>query len=112
MWSSCKPTHVEVNDALAPQEGWDILMAALDQVHEASGLEFVVHGRTSALPEGSVHTSNGIDWDPVLVAWTTPEQGPRLDCNVDGFGGSSAMTDRVSGRKYYVTGGSPSTHPS
>jgi len=93
-----------VNDALAPPEGWDVLMAALDQVHEASGLEFVVDGRTSALPEGSVRSSNGIDWDPVLIAWTTPEQAPKLGGSVDGFGGSSAMSDRVSGKKYYVTG--------
>ena len=103
-WSSCKPLHVVVNDAMAPPEGWDILMAALDQVHEASGLKFVVDGRTSALPEGSVRSPNGIDWDPVLIAWTTPEQAPKLDGSVDGFGGSSAMTDRVSGKKYYVTG--------
>lgn len=103
-WSSCKPIHVVVNDAMAPPEGWDILMAALDQVHEASGLKFVVDGRTSALPEGSVRSPNGIDWDPVLIAWTTPEQAPELDGSVDGFGGSSAMTDRVSGKKYYVTG--------
>jgi hypothetical protein len=77
-------------------------VAALDQVHTASGLEFVVDGRTSALPEGSVGSPNGIDWDPVLVAWT--EQTPRLRGNVDGFAGSSAMTDRVSGKRYYVTG--------
>ena len=75
-WSSCKPIHVVVNDAIAPPEGWDILMAALDQVHEASGLQLVVDGRTTALPGDTSHSSNGIDFDPVLIAWTTPQQAP------------------------------------
>ena len=103
-WSSCKPIHVVVNDAIAPPEGWDILMAALDQVHEASGLQLVVDGRTTALPGDTSHSSNGIDFDPVLIAGTTPEQAPGLEGNVDGFGGSSAMSDPVSGKQHYVTG--------
>ena len=71
---------------------------------EASGLQFAVDGRTTALPGEASHPSNGIDWDSVLIAWTTPEQAPRLEGSVDGFGGSSTMTDRVSGKEYYVSG--------
>src|SRR4029079_16619086 len=53
-WSACRPIHVVVNDPLAPPEGWGILMDALDQVHAASGLDFVVDGRTTAVPTDSV----------------------------------------------------------
>ena len=103
-WSSCKPIHVVVNDVQAPPAGWGILMDALDEVHTASGLDFVVEGRTTAVPTGSVRSPNGIDWDPVLIAWMTPGQSDRLRGNVDGYGGSTAMSDPASGKRYYVTG--------
>lgn len=103
-WSSCKPIHVVVNDTQAPPEGWGILMDALDEVHGASGLDFVVDGHTTALPTESVRSPNGIDWDPVLIAWMTPGQNDRLRGNVDGYGGSTTMSDPVSGKRHYVTG--------
>jgi len=103
-WSSCKPIHVVVNDAQAPPEGWGIVMDALDQVQAASGLDFVVDGRSTALPTYTVSSPDGTDWDPVLIAWTTPARSPQLRGNVDGYGGSTTVSDPASGRKYYVTG--------
>jgi hypothetical protein len=103
-WSACRPIHVVVNDALAPPEGWGILMDALDQVHAASGLDFVVDGRTTAVPTDTVSSPNGIDWDPVLVAWMSPARSAQLRGDVNGYGGSTTTSDPASGRKYYVTG--------
>ena len=103
-WSACRPIHVVVNDPLAPPEGWGILMDALDQVHAASGLDFVVDGRTTAVPTDTVSSPHGIDWDPVLIAWMSPARSARLRGDVDGYGGSTTTSDPASGRKYYVTG--------
>jgi len=46
----------------------------------------------------------GPGWSPVLVAWTTPEVDHGLEGAVVGLGGSTRVSDTISGRLRYVTG--------
>ncbi len=103
-YSPCKAIHVVVNDAVAPPGGYELVTAALDQVHAASNLTFVVDGHTNELPTDDSRSPNGVDWPPVLIAWSTPDQAPTLEGRVDGYGGSASTTDPQSGHRYYVTG--------
>lgn len=104
-YSSCKPIAVVLNETAAPPGATELVEAALREIHEASGLRFVVEGRSSALPFVTGGTWNGVDRPPVLIAWLTPEQEPRLDGSVVGVGGSGFIADPVSGNRVYVTGG-------
>jgi hypothetical protein len=101
-WSPCRPIHVLVNDNLAPPSGQQLLVQALDRVHRASGLTFVLDGHSDALPTFAGKTWNRVDRPPVLVGWTTPGADPRLAGDVAGVGGSSAAGSGT--QKFYVTG--------
>jgi hypothetical protein len=108
-YNPCRTIEVVVNDALAPLEGTALLASALEETSAVSGLRFRVVGSTDELP-GQDRPAPGEDrygegWPPVLVAWTTPDQYAELEGDVIGTGGSSRVTDRLTGRMTYVTGG-------
>ena len=107
-YNPCRPIHVVVNDELAPRTADALLDSALARVAEATGLKFVRDGRTDELPSAHRPTEDvgryGRGWSPVLVAWTTPEVDHGLEGKVVGLGGSTRMSDPLSGRERYVTG--------
>lgn len=107
-YDPCRPIHVVVNDELAPPGADEILHSALTEASRATGLRFVRDGRTDELPASDRPLRDparyGGGWSPVLVAWTTAAQDPRLAGDVAGLGGSAAVAERLTGRRRYVTG--------
>jgi hypothetical protein len=106
-YDSCSTIHLVVNDRQAPPGADSLLSSAVDEVAEASGLRLVVDGTTDELPSPHRPLQDpgryGAGWSPVLVAWTTPDQVPRLSGRVVGLGGSAPVT-APSGRLHFVTG--------
>ena len=100
-YDPCRPVELEVNEDLAPAGADTLLHQALARMSAASGLELTVVGHTHRLP-GETPTTG--DRRPGLVAWTTPEQLPGLRGRVVGLGGSTAVTDGMTGLRQYVTG--------
>jgi hypothetical protein len=107
-YNPCKPVRIVVNDAIAPVGADALLAEAIAQVSAASGLRLDVVGKTdeaSAQDRLSRQPGRyGSGWAPVLVAWTTPEQEPRLRGDRAGIGGSVAERTGLTSRPRYVTG--------
>jgi len=106
-YSPCRPIHYVVNSDLAPTSWYSMVEEAVRQASLASGLQFIYDGPTSEIPStnraGYQPTTYGDRWAPVLIAWTTPEQVPRLTGQTVGLGGSSSI-GLSNGYKAYVTG--------
>lgn len=106
-YSPCRPIHYVVNSTLAPASWQPLVEDAVRQASLASGLKFIYDGPTSEVPTsnraGYQPEMYGDRWAPVLIAWTTPEQVPRLAGQTVGLGGSSSI-GLSNGYKAYVTG--------
>lgn len=106
-YDPCRPLHLVVNPAAAPADADAILREAMSTVSAASGVHMVLDGSTDELAAESRPAIDrnryGNRWAPVLVAWTTPAQDPRLDGLPVGIGGSQAVRDSA-GRLRNVTG--------
>jgi len=90
-WSTCEPIQYVVRSAKEPDGGRDLLEDAVDQVSEASGLEFSFAGTTDEAPSedrAPYHPGRyGDRWSPVLVAWSDPGEYGPLEGRAAGFGG-------------------------
>lgn len=107
-YNPCKPIDIVVNDALAPPRA-DLLVAeAIGEVERATGLRLRVTGTTDEQPAehrpSRQQDRYGDRWAPVLLAWTTPEQDPRLRGDTAGIAGSVPESTGMSGDLRYVTG--------
>ena len=107
-YDPCRTIHVVVNDTLAPPGSDGLVAQATKVVSAATGLHLAVDGSTDEGPGQDRALRDprryGRGWSPVLVAWTTPDQVPRLAGRTVGLGGSRPVVDDVSGRSTYVTG--------
>ncbi|MGJ9422491.1 hypothetical protein [Aeromicrobium sp. CF3.5] len=86
-YDPCAPIHVVVNPRTAIEGADEMLQQALDSVTAATGLTFVQDGVTDEAPSdqrGSVPGSQ----DPVLIAWSDPDEVEALEGSVAGIGGS------------------------
>ncbi|BCW83256.1 hypothetical protein NicSoilE8_09290 [Arthrobacter sp. NicSoilE8] len=106
-YSPCRPIHYVVNSTRAPASWQPLVEEAIRQASLATGLQFIYDGPTSELPsanrEGYQPEMYGDRWAPVLIAWSTPEEVPRLAGQTVGLGGSSSI-GLSNGYKAYVTG--------
>ncbi|UXM92763.1 matrixin family metalloprotease [Paenarthrobacter sp. JL.01a] len=106
-YSPCRPIHYVVNSDLAPASWQDLVEEAVQQASNATGLKFIYDGPSSEIPSpnrsGYQPARYGDRWAPVLIAWSTPEQVPRLTGQTVGLGGSSSI-GLSNGYKAYVTG--------
>ncbi|MGP0223415.1 MULTISPECIES: matrixin family metalloprotease [unclassified Paenarthrobacter] len=106
-YSPCRPIHYVVNSGAAPASWQPLVEEAVRQASLASGLQFIYDGPTSETPttnrDGYQPEVYGDRWAPVLIAWTTPEQVPRLTGQTVGLGGSSSI-GLSNGYQAYVTG--------
>lgn len=106
-YDPCRPIHYVVHEGHVPTGGEQIVHRAVARVEQATGLRFVYDGATD---EPTVEDRPpfqqdryGDRWAPVLIAWNTEEEDPRLAGAVAGVGGSSAL--EVPGQpQVYVTG--------
>lgn len=97
-WSTCELISYVVRPTKEPDGGRELLEEAVRQVSEASGLEFSFDGTTDEPPTDNrppYHRDRyGDRWSPVLVAWSDPEEYPRLEGRPAGFGGPVRVQQR------------------
>lgn len=78
----CRPVPVVVRPDHEPAGADQLLRQALAEVGAATGLQFVVEGRTDEVPSEDRAAYQperyGDRWAPVLVAWGTPGDTPLL----------------------------------
>lgn len=109
-WDPCRPIHMVVADATAPDGADELLDEALDTVARATGLRIEVDGPTDEEPteeRAPVQPDRyGDRWAPVLVAWTDPTAVPGLEGDVGGLGGAISVPapGSASATEVYVTG--------
>lgn len=103
----CRSVHVVVNEEYALPGALALVAEALAMTSRASGLRFVLDGPTSEVASADRPPMDrvlyGDRWSPVLIAFTSPSRDPRLDGDVAGLGGSSAIPT-ARGQLVYVTG--------
>ena len=92
-YSPCRAIHVVMNDRTAPPGGDALAAAAMARVSRATGLRFIVDGPTQEASPGASRSVYLPDrypgrWAPVLVAWSDPNEDPRLAGDIAGIGGS------------------------
>ena len=107
-WSPCRPIHVTLNPADAPDGFEDDLLDALGVVSAATGLVFVYDGVTDERPDPGrgayLPEAYGDRWAPVLVAWTGDEVVEEFEGDVVGVALSRTAEDRASGLEVRTTG--------
>lgn len=102
-YDPCRPIEYVVNDAQAPQGAGDLLTSAVDEITAATGLVFLFTGRTDEVPMKRPAALSA-KTEPVLIAWTTPEEVPDLAGRTAGVAGSAPRLHDYSGQLRYVTG--------
>lgn len=102
-YDPCEPVRVVVNPRSGPPEATAMVDDALGEMSELTGLDLRLVGETDAGPESDWQPEQqGDRWEPVLVAWTDPDEVPELDGNVLGLGGSAWLEE--DGERRYITG--------
>ncbi|MDQ0757284.1 hypothetical protein QFZ61_003271 [Arthrobacter sp. B3I4] len=106
-YDPCRPIHYAVRPENAPAGGEELIRQAVAEVSAATGLRFVSDGTTAEAPGDQRKPYQpdryGNRWAPVLIAWSTPAQSPRLEGKVAGFGGS-ARAEASDRRSAFITG--------
>lgn len=93
-YDPCEPVRIVVNDRTADDDADAALVAALDAVEDATGLDLVVESTTDAAPGvNDVDSLDPEDPPPVLIAWSDPDEAPDLDGDVVGYAGSAWVAD-------------------
>jgi hypothetical protein len=98
-YDPCRPVEVVVNPAGAPTDYDELVDTGLAHTGAATGLKFTRVGLTD---DRDVTSGGFAERRPVLIAWATPEEVPKLAGDVAGIGGSVAVGPP--GRTRYVTG--------
>lgn len=101
-YASCRPVPLLVNPDGAPAGAEDLVEQAIQEIRDASGLDLQVVGETDQRPDEARPPASGqvgTDAPPSLLAWSDPEETPRLSGSVAGIGGS-ALAQRGSDVAY------------
>ncbi len=104
-YDACAPIHLVVNPRTEIRRGDTMLDQAIAEVSKASGLAFVIDGRTDEVPSQERELRQkryGDGWAPALIAWSDPEETSSLAGNIAGVGGSAAA--ERDGRRWNVSG--------
>lgn len=103
----CRPVHWVMRDAGAPPGAVELLQRSFSTLAAATGLVFVHDGTTtedSGAQRPVVQPDRyGDRYAPVLVAWSDPQETPRLAGGIGGFAGPYAVDPDGKGPRY-VTG--------
>ena len=100
-YSPCDVIHIVVNDRLTPPGAAGLIETAVTEISGHTGLQFAFDGTTDEQPARGAHRRDG---GPALIAWSSPEEVPRLAGDVAGLGGSTPQRHEQSGRLRYVSG--------
>ncbi len=106
-YDPCRPIHIVVNNLHAPAGSTQLVRSALEQVTEATGLQFVVEGVTTEIPDHPRAPYQpdryGERWAPVILAWMSEAEISRLS-EAAGLGGSVIAPVPGSSSWVYVSG--------
>ena len=103
-YDPCRPIHVVINPAGAPEGGEEAVRKALSRLSAATGLAFVIDGYSDEVPLSDRPDIVDGAWAPVLIGWGTEQTEPRLAGSVAGLGGSVAVSVSGPESARYVTG--------
>jgi hypothetical protein len=106
-WSTCEPIEYVVRPDNEPEGGRRLLEESMAQISEVTGLTFSFAGTTDEAPADErppYHPDRyGDGWSPVLVAWSDPDEYPRLEGQIAGYAGATLV--QAGGRApRYVSG--------
>ncbi len=90
-YDACRPLRLVVNPDGAPEGSEGLVEEAAAEIADATGLTVEIVGETDERPlDGRplVVDRYGSEWAPSLVAWSDPEETPRLAGDVAGMAGS------------------------
>jgi hypothetical protein len=104
----CRAIHYVVRTHPAVgTDGLDLVREAVAEVSAATGLVFAYDGTTDEAPAesrpASLPSRYASRYAPVLIAFSDPDESPRLAGDTAGFGGPVAVRD-ATGRLVYVSG--------
>jgi hypothetical protein len=101
----CRPVHWVLRPDGEPPGGREALQRAVAEVAMRTGLRFVEDGATTEAPSDDRAAMQperyGDRWAPVLLAWSTVEESPRLGGDVAGYAGPVQADD---GGQHLVSG--------
>jgi hypothetical protein len=101
-YNPCRPITYVVNPAGAPPGYQALVTDSVAAISAATGFRFDDEGTTRARPFGD-RGSPVFARSPVVIGWLTPEQEPRLEGDIAGVGGSTAV-ERSPHHLSFVTG--------
>lgn len=91
-WSTCDPISYVVRPKNRPPGARRLLRASIERISEATGLQFSYKGTTREDPrkQRKVYAPDryGDQWAPVLIAYSSPAEYPRLKGQAVGYGGA------------------------
>jgi hypothetical protein len=112
-WDPCRPINLVVSSTGAPATYPEAALladvrAAARVLREASGLDLVVEGTTTEVPDAARSTvadaaGDGVRWAPVLIGWRPPGEGGLPLRDVD-RGIAVPIAVGPAGARTYVTG--------
>jgi hypothetical protein len=107
-YDPCRPIHYVIRPDHAPPDSEALVHQAVSEISAATGLQFTYDGLTEEAPSNGRESYQpdvyGKRWAPVLVAWSSPTDSPRLAGDVAGLGGSATAKEtgtpyvRISGQ--------------
>jgi len=106
-YDPCRPVHYVIHPDNAPPGSEALVHEAVAEISAATGLQFAYDGLTQEGPSdvrpAYLPDAYGKRWAPVLVAWSSPTETPRLAGDVVGLGGSA--TTKETGTPYVRVSG-------
>jgi hypothetical protein len=109
-WDACRPIDLVLSVPDAPPGAEQDVREAAAHIASASGLQLRLLGisdeRPSALRPLVVREQRGWRWNPVLIAWMTPEEARAagIPLEMQDRGVALPVTVRADDREGYVTG--------
>lgn len=106
-WSTCEPIRYVIRPAHEPDGARRLLRQSVQRIEQATGLTFSFEGTTDEAPRPDrrpFHENRyGDGWSPVLVAYSDPDEYPRLEGRVAGDAGPVSVNPG-DGTPRYVSG--------
>ena len=87
-WDPCEPIHYVVNPEGAPSDWKDVVENGIETVEDASDFDFTYDGESDDRQFGQRPVKDD-GAHPVLIAWATPAEEPKLSGKAVGIGGST-----------------------
>jgi hypothetical protein len=99
----CLPVEFVVYGPLAPPGADGLVDSAVEEISQATGLEFVYRGPAEN-PIAREPSTDGSVREPLLIGWARPQDVERLADRTAGLGGNSYAWNAARGEFEYIRG--------